>query len=108
MAVPVYQTERRYHAIIRVVGVHWGAYIRQGSLAPITEPTAAYEYPLSPQDLENIGELTRENVQNWLDKNAGDFSAVLDFRAEVGEGVIDWENEENELAYLDCMFGEGG
>ena len=101
-----YRMERQYHAVIRVVGVHWGAYMRQGSLAPISEPTAAYKYHLSPYDVENIGEFTRENVQDWLDKNAGDFSAILDFCVEVGETELEWEKEESELAYLEYMFGE--
>lgn len=106
LATTAYRTERRYHAVVQVVGVHWGAYLERGSLASIPEPTAAYDYTLRPYDLENIGEFTRENVQDWLDKNAGDFSSVLDFRAEVGEEVIDWANEENGVAYYNCMFPE--
>lgn len=65
---------------------------------------AAYEYPLSPYDVENIGKLTRENVERWLNKNAGDFSSIDDFCATVGTQEIPWATEEGELAYLDAMY----
>jgi len=59
---------------------------------------------LRTYDMENIGEPTRENVQSWLDKNAGDFRSVTDFHAVVGEVNLQWKDEESEQAFLDCVY----
>lgn len=64
----------------------------------------AYKYTLEPYDMDNIGEPTRENVEAWLAMNAGDFSNILDFYAEVGETLIPWSSEESELTYQDCIY----
>jgi len=64
----------------------------------------AYRYTLRPSDVENIGEPTRENVQSWLDKNAGDFQTVIDFHAVVGEVDLPWSDPENKMTFLDCMY----
>lgn len=65
--------------------------------------TAGTRLELSDYDLENIGEFTRENVEDWLGTNSGDFSSVKDFAAVCGETVIAWQSEENELEFSDCM-----
>jgi len=75
---------------------------------------AAYEYPLRDYDIRNMtndaGTITREDVEDWLTKNAGDFSQVIDFSAsiELGEETIDipWRDEEAELTYNDCVYGD--
>ena len=64
----------------------------------------ATTYTLSPYHLENIGEFTRGNVQDWLDKNAGDFQDIIDFSASSDETVIPWESEEGEMVYDECMY----
>jgi hypothetical protein len=66
--------------------------------------TAGTRYELSDYDLENIGEFTRENVDDWLGTHAGDFSSVKDFAAVCGETVIPWSSEDNELEFSDCMY----
>ena len=78
------------------------------------DAVCAMDYTLSAHDLENIrdgrplAEITREDIAGWLSTHAGDFQEIIDFRADLSEGsedkVIDWENEENELTYYDCMF----
>jgi hypothetical protein len=69
--------------------------------------TCAYSYELSGYDLQNVGELTRENVQLWLDQNAGDFSEIIDFSVNFGdeEFVSPWADEESEYLFLDAMYG---
>jgi len=78
---------------IEVIGVIW--------LPPIT---CAKRIDLSPYDMENIGEPTRENVEQWLCTHAGDFQSITDFHAIVGETDIPWATEENEFTYFDCMW----
>lgn len=65
---------------------------------------AAQDYQLSDYDLRNIGEFTRENVEDWLGSNAGDFQSITDFYAVCGGTEIPWADEENECAYNDCMY----
>jgi hypothetical protein len=80
-------------AYVQVLGKIW---------MPMT--TAAYEYKLSDYDLENIGDFTRENIDDWLGTHAGDFSSIKDFHAVCGEAEIPWTSEENEMEYQDCMY----
>ena len=87
-----YMVERNF---VRVWGYIW-----------MPNTLAAYEYTLSPYDVENIGEFTRENVEGWLHKNAGDFQSVEDFYATVGNQELPWAKEENEFAYSDAVYGE--
>lgn len=82
------------HNFVQVVGTIW---------LPAT--TAAMEYTLTPHDVENIGEPTRDNVQDWLDSHVGDFQSIADFRASIGDVEIDWAEEESEFIYNDCVFG---
>jgi hypothetical protein len=71
-------------------------------------PTAVcgYEYPLRKYDIDNIGEFTRENVEQWLAANAGDFSQIIDFYATVGDKEIPWAKEDSESRYCDILFPE--
>ena len=88
-------------SVIEVVGTIW---------MPMT--TAATQYTLSSYDVENArdddGKITRESVQRWLDTHAGDFSAIKDFHASIEDGddtiEIPWADEDNEYAYIDCMY----
>lgn len=77
---------------IEVIGRIW--------LPPVM---CAQRIDLSAYDLENIGEPTRENVDQWLSTHTGDFQSVKDFYAVIGETVIDWEDPESECVYTDCM-----
>lgn len=83
---------------VDVVGVHWGAYLAQGNLIPIQEPVAAYTYKIPVENAR-----TREEVQSWLDRHAGDFEVVMDFR--VPDTEIPWQDEENECVFVDIMYG---
>ena len=79
---------------VQVIGVHWGAYIERGSLAAINEPTAAME--LIAPEMDN-----REDIEDWLTSNSGDFSEVMDFASLPG---IEFSTEDAELSYFDMMF----
>jgi hypothetical protein len=68
--------------------------------------TASLHKNLSDYDLINIGEFTRENVEQWLTSNSGDFQSVTDFYAVCGETEIPWSSEDNECAYLDTLPSE--
>ena len=63
----------------------------------------SYRYPLSRHDVENIGEFTRDNVEQWLACHAGDFKHIVDFWASVGDKEIPFESEEHEMQYLDTL-----
>lgn len=76
--------------------------------------TCAMQYPLASYDIENCrdedGNITRESVEQWLCRHSGDFQSVDDFSASIEDGdeTIDiaWADEESELTYGDCMFGD--
>lgn len=85
-----YMVERNF---VQVLGVIWMPAI-----------TCAQEIKLRAYDVENIGEFTRENVSDWIDKNAGDFQSITDFYATMGDVEIHWANEDNEITYNDCMY----
>ena len=77
---------------------------------------------LSDYDIGNIrgiaglgtrGPITRDRVEYWLMLNSGDFSHVIDFRAELEDVpergqtlVFDWADPDNELRYADCFSDE--
>jgi len=82
-------------AFIQILGKMW-----------MPKSNASQERALSDYDLENIGEFTRENVEQWLTSHSGDFSEVIDFTAVCGEIEIHWSNEDNEMAYLDTLQEE--
>lgn len=75
--------------------------------------TAAMRKDLSDYDVRNIrgyaehlsgdAQITREAVEHWLSLNSGDFQAVDDFHASIGALDIPWNDEENELTFIDCM-----
>ncbi len=79
---------------VQVIGVHWGAYLAQGSLLAIDEPTAAVEYS-APDDITD-----REDLEDWVLTHSGDFSQVTDFAALPR---IEFDREESEFFYFDCM-----
>jgi len=76
---------------------------------------AAMEKVLDKCDIENIrdregrgdSKITREDVEDWVSVNSGDFSSILGFAASIedGENTLDfpWIIELIELAYNDCM-----
>ncbi len=67
---------------------------------------AAMTYDLGKYEMESIGAPTRENVEEYLTKHAGDFQEIIDFHAVVGETEIAWESEENEIKYNMYMYPE--
>lgn len=80
---------------IEVIGIIWMPAI-----------TCAQRINLDSPQVSDIGEPTRENVEDWLRYHAVDFQSIEDFHAIVGETEIAWKEEESELTYLDCMFPE--
>ena len=85
-----YLVERNF---VQVIGTIW-----------MPEATCAMEYTLSARDIANIGKFTRDNVETWLSANSGDFQSIQDFTATVGDEWIEWDSEESEFTYNDCMF----
>lgn len=78
---------------------------------------AAMTYNLSDDELNNMWNdeftdiedaITREDIEEWLSKHAGDFQEIVDFYADISFGdedqIFPWENEESELIYNNCMF----
>ena len=51
--------------------------------------------------------ITREDVEQWLMVNSGDFQSVMDFEASIEDGDttvdIPWASEEGEFAFSDAM-----
>jgi hypothetical protein len=90
-------------SIVRVVGRIW-----------MPSVVCAMDYTLSGYDIENArdedGNITRDSVQGWLDKNAGDFAEIIDFEGDIEDGEvhvdIPWETEDGQFAYLDCHSDE--
>ena len=66
----------------------------------------AYTYDLRAYDMENIGEINRESIQNWLDKNAGDFQSVIEFCIDIGDHFEDFATEEGQRLWNDCHAEE--
>ena len=112
------QTERSTGGRIEVVGNIWQPGVG----------LCAMTYTLRPYDVGNMRgvrsggqNITRDDVEHWVALNSGDFQNVTDFRAVIDDGplpacdscghvkrralVFDWENEENESAFLDATFG---
>ena len=86
-----YMVERNFVIVLGGIWLPYGA-------------KATMEYKLSPYDIANIGEFTRENVESWVDKNAGDFSSIIDFYATIGDKEIPWASKENELVYQNTAY----
>ena len=59
---------------------------------------------------DGSGKITRESVEQWLDKHTGDFRSVQDFSASIEDGDITidipWASEDGEMAYLDTLPSE--
>lgn len=68
----------------------------------------AQEKTLSSYDLENLGEWTRDNVEQWLFTHSGDFREIIDFAADFSRNGKDWESpwnqEDSECVFLDSMY----
>jgi hypothetical protein len=70
---------------------------------------AATDKTLDEYDMGNIEDVRdRDSVLNWLGANSGDFSAIIDFRADFHVGdehiVHEWADEENEFKFSSYMF----
>ena len=89
-------------SFVRIIGSLWMPAI-----------TAATQQRIDAYELENMrgedGAITRESVEHWVMTHSGDFSSVIDFHADIEDGdisvVIDWESEDSEYTYTDCMYG---
>lgn len=107
-------TERSAGGTIQLVGEIWQPGVG----------VCAMTYTIHPFQVENMrtdGSISREDVQDFLDRNAGDFQHITDFRAVIDDGPLpacgecgqvqrrvlefDWADEENEIAFNDAMFG---
>ena len=94
LAYSAYAMKRTRVAYVIILGKIW---MPPGLVASLRKD-------LSDYDLNNIGEeFTRENVEEWLTANAGDFQEVIDFSAVCGETEIPWSSEENESKYYDTI-----
>lgn len=99
----------RYTVIKSVVDVVGGIWMPPN--APGATRVVMNEY-----DIENAkdddGNLTRESVREWLEKNLGDFQQIYDFRADIAIGdkdiVIDWNDEDWETMFYDCIGEDYG
>lgn len=88
-----YTMRRVRNAYVEIIGKIWMPAVVCGQ-----------RQDLSDYDLENIGEFTRENVEQWLCTHSGDFQSVTDFRAVCGKVEIAWESEESEFTFSDAMY----
>jgi hypothetical protein len=85
-------------------------------IGPIWMPnaTAATSYSLTEHDIENMrgddGKITRDDVEDWINCHSGDFRHVEDFNAIIrdGEATLEfgWSNEESDLTYNECVYGD--
>ena len=91
--MPTFTTERHW---IEVVGYIW---------LP-NNVICAQEIKIEKSEIEQIGELTRENVESWLGSHTGDFSEIVDFSPHIKDFEPGWKNEEHEIEYSDCMYSE--
>lgn len=71
--------------------------------------TAAMRYNVSAHDIENMrneddGLIERDDVEQWLGTHSGDFSSITDFAAYIDGQEYDWEHEDSEWTYHDCMY----
>src|SRR5438105_1093168 len=68
---------------------------------------------LSAHEIEQIGNpQDRAAVAAWIATHFGDFQQVVDFRADFHllddmHVVHEWQQEESDLAFQDCMYPEG-
>jgi hypothetical protein len=56
------------------------------------------------------GHEVRGVVKEWIIDNAGDYSGITDFMADLefssGNVVIDWTDPESENKFCDCYYGD--
>lgn len=68
---------------------------------------AAQYHKLSQYDIDSIsyedGSIDRDGIQDWLDCHTGDFQCIDDFYADINDVIYDWQKEESEYMYSDCM-----
>ena len=81
--------------VINVLGTIWMPSITAGQAIEIRD-----------YDTKNIGEITRENVEQWLCSNTGDFKSIIDFGGIIDGVSIDWKDEESENTFNDCVYGD--
>jgi hypothetical protein len=60
----------------------------------------SYTFQLSDSDLKNIGDFTRDNVEEWLSSHSGDFRSISDFCAVCGSEELNWAKEDSENKWL--------
>ena len=88
-------------SLVWVVGKIWWPY---GLLCTQELTLSSYDVSNATDDM---GHVTRESLDRWLARNAGDFSEIVDFSAslEVGDETVEipWATEEGELAYCEIF-----
>ncbi len=94
-------------SIIRVIGPIWMPY---GAVCAMDYELDSYKLGNLLANVEEGEELSREHVEHWLSLNSGDFQGITDFHAdlELPDGTnftSEWESEDNECTYMDCMHG---
>lgn len=86
---------------VQVIGTIW-----------MPSVTCAQVRDLDKYDMDNIGDVRdRAAVARWIDLHFGDFQSIEDFRADFHVGddhiVHEWQSEDSECTYSDCMYPEG-
>jgi hypothetical protein len=81
--------------VINVLGTIWMPSITAGQAIEIVD-----------YDKKNIGEVTRENVEQWLCSCTSDFKSIIDFGGSIDGVSIDWKDAESENTFNDCMYGD--
>lgn len=91
---------RRLPAYVEITGGIWMPYGMK----------AATVHRLTDYDVENMqddnGNITRESVDRWVGLNSGDFSSVDGWSAMVEGMEFPFEDEEVELQFNHCMYGD--
>ena len=89
------------YSYINVIGKIW-----------MPSNTAAMSYDLDSYQIDNMrditGELTRDSIASWLDRNTGDFSEVIDWECSIVDGDktvdYDWQLEGSFTIFSTCMY----
>ena len=89
------------NGMVNLIGSIWWPY---GAIC-------AMDYSMSAEDVaevlsESDGTTFREAVEDWLGTRTGDFSSIVDFRADLPGCEVPWLSEESEGVYDNCMYGE--
>jgi hypothetical protein len=73
----------------------------------LSEPTVDARCPYHLANPGTAIEITREDVEQWLATNSGDFQSIIDFRASIEDGDktldFDFATEDGYLAYCDTL-----